>query len=252
MQAFEKYVEWEKVTEEEIYAYFGFMILIGLVKMPSIRDYWRRDEEFHYNPLASRISRSRFLELNRFLHFVNNDSLPEYGEPTYSKIQKVKPILTYMSTRSETRFVLGRDIAIDEAMVKYKGRSSIKQYMPKKPIKRGFKIWMMADSSSGYVAKYQVYEGKSPDGTVEVGLGGKVVLKMSENLQGRYHHLFFDNFFTGIDLMLTLLKQGTFASGTIRVDRKGYPSAFKPIVKKGLAKRGDFRHAVNGNLAVAV
>ena len=185
----------------------------------------------------------------RFLHFVNNDSLPEYGEPTYSKIQKVKPILTYMSTRSETRFVLGRDIAIDEAMVKYKGRSSIKQYMPKKPIKRGFKIWMMADSSSGYVAKYQVYEGKSPDGT---RFGRKGSFKNVRKPTRKIPSSFFDNFFTGIDLMLTLLKQGTFASGTMRVDRKGYPSAFKPIVKKGLAKRGDFRHAVNGNLAVAV
>ena len=37
--------------------------------------------------------------------------------------------------------------SIDEAMIPFKGRSSMKQYMPKKPIKRGFKIWVRADAS---------------------------------------------------------------------------------------------------------
>lgn len=48
-------------------------------------------------------------------------------------------------------FTPGCNQCVDEAMVKFKGHSSIKQYMQKKPIKRGFKIWMRSDSRSGYV-----------------------------------------------------------------------------------------------------
>ena len=192
----EKFEEWKCVTSEEMYAYFGFLILMGMVNLPSIRDYWRRDITFNYWPLSSRISRTRFLDIHRFIHFVNNDSLPTYGDPNYSKIQKVKPILTYISSKLQNLFVPDRDVAVDEAMVKYKGRSSIKQYMPQKPVKRGFKIWMLADSATGYVLKFTVYEGKTGN-SVERGLGANVVKRLTEHLQNKYHHVYFDNFFYG-------------------------------------------------------
>ena len=132
----EKYDKWDKVTIEELYAYFGFMILVGIVNLLSIKDYWRNDEDFNYRPLANRISRTWFLQIHRFLHFVDNDTLLSYGEPGYSKIQKVKPILIQISANCTEQFIPGRDLSADEAMVKFKGRSYIKQYMPKKPIKR--------------------------------------------------------------------------------------------------------------------
>jgi len=42
-----------------------------------------------------------------------------------------------------------------------KGRSAIKQYIPLKPTKRGYKLWIRADSKTGYVCKYkfEVYSG---------------------------------------------------------------------------------------------
>ena len=238
---------WDPLTIQELQAYFGFLIIMGVVRMPSIRDYWRKDELYYYHPIASRISRNRFLQIHTFLHFVNNDTLPPYGHAHYSKIQKVKPIMTYLSKQCRTLFTPGQDLAVDEAMIKYKGRSSIKQYMPKKPIKRGFKIWMLADSDSGYVIKFNVYEGKTTTNT-EKGLAKKVVLSLTEGIYKKYHHIYFDNFFTGIDLMLDLLRLGTYSCGTFRNDRKGFPQSLKPFIKKGLDKRGDHRSARLGNL----
>ena len=236
---------------EELEAYLGFMILMGIVQMPSIRDYWSKHETFHYKPIASCISRNRFLDVHRFLHFVDNDTLPLYGAPNYSKIQKIKPILTSLSNAFGEHFTNGQDIAIDEAMVKYKGRSSLKQYMPKKPIKRGFKLWMRADSNSAYVSKFTVYEGKIRNQT-EKGLGANTVMRLTESIQGHYHHIYFDNFFTGIDLLLNLLRNGTYGCGTMRQDRKGFPSSLKPFVKKGLQSRGDHMSTQNGNLSVVL
>ena len=59
-------------------------------------------------------------------------------------------------------------------MVPFKGRSTLKQYMPMKPVKRGFKAWMLADSHTGYVSGFEIYTGKKGD-TVEKGLGASVV-----------------------------------------------------------------------------
>jgi hypothetical protein len=87
-----------------------------------------------------------------------------------------------------------QNVAVDESMVKFKGRSTIKQYMRVKPIKRGFKIWMLCDSSS-YNLKFQVHTGKSDVIGVVKGLGARVVIDMVENLTGKNHTVFMDNFF---------------------------------------------------------
>jgi hypothetical protein len=53
-------------------------------------------------------------------------------------------------------------------MVKFKGRYSLKQYQPLKPIKRGVKIWERCDSRTGYVYDFNIYSGKeekSSDGS---------------------------------------------------------------------------------------
>ncbi len=56
--------------------------------------------------------------------------------------------------------VPGKELAADEAMIKFQGRSSLKQYMPKKPIKRGMKVWVLGDSSNGYFCRLDIYTGK--------------------------------------------------------------------------------------------
>ena len=74
-----------------------------------------------------------------------------------------------------------RDVSIDEAMIPFKGRSSMKQ----KPVKRGFKVWMLADAHTGYVYSLEVYTGKKGD-TVEKGLGASVIHTLNRPLQHRY------------------------------------------------------------------
>ena len=88
--------------------------------------------------------------------------------------------------------------------MKLKGRSSLKQYLPKKTIKLGFKVWMCVDSTNGFVSDLEVYTGRS-DGTT-TDLGAKVVHKLSRELQGGFYHLWFDNFFSSLPLFNLLLE----------------------------------------------
>ena len=66
---------------------------------------------------------------------------------------------------------------MDEAMIKFTGRSAVKQYMPMKPIKRGIKVWVLGDSHNGYFHTFQVYTGK--EGSGEKQLGQRVVKDLS-------------------------------------------------------------------------
>lgn len=102
-------------------------------------------------------------------------------------------------------------------MIKFKGRCSLKQYMPKKPIKRGFKVWVIADKS-GYCLKFDIYTGKQ-----------------TADMCGKNHIVYFDNFFNSFPLMETLKQNNIHAVGTINLNRK-----YLPIFKSDQSlKRGD-------------
>ena len=59
-------------------------------------------------------------------------------------------------------------------MVPYTGHHSYKMFMKGKPVRFGFKPWVMA-SSSGYIYSFSVYYGKSSTYDKQLGLGGSVV-----------------------------------------------------------------------------
>ena len=75
----------------------------------------------------------------------------------------------------------------------------MKQYMPKKTTKRGFKVWVRTDSTNGYVSQFEFYTGKQGS-NVEVGLGGNVVTWLTRDLVGKFCHVFMDNFFSSVAL----------------------------------------------------
>ena len=213
---------WE-TTEEEIRAYLGFTILMGITRQPDLYDYWSTNPVLHYFPIASRISRTRFLEIKRFLHFVDNTTLTL---PLHDKLAKVRPMLECIRERCIQNYTPHRENSVDEAMIRFKGRSSLKQYMPMKPIERGIKVWVRADSHNGYVCDFHVYCGKEGN-NVTTNLGARVVTDLCQPLHHKNYHVYYDNFFTSVDLQESLLKDGVYSCGTYRKDRRGIPPELK-------------------------
>ena len=64
-----------------------------------------------------------------------------------------------LSQVSQDFYQPDRNVSIDERMVKSKARSGIRQYIKDKPTKWGFKLWVLADSQSGYTVDFNVYTG---------------------------------------------------------------------------------------------
>ena len=167
----ERYDKWRKITADEIKPLLGFSILMGIVQLPSLDDYWKRDQLLHNTPISDRISRDRFRDLSRCMHFVDNTTLLSVGSPRYDRLSEVRPIINHLIEKSVELYDPHKHVAVDEAMIKFQGRSSLKQYMPLKPTKRGIKVWVLAGSTNGYFSRFEVYTGKGD--SVEKGLGAR-------------------------------------------------------------------------------
>ena len=120
LAAANKNTTWQ-TNPSEIKAYFGFMIIMGINRLPEIRDYWAMDDKLHNTFIASRITRDIFEEISRYLHFVDNSTLPARGMPGFHRLQKILPIVTAMKERFLTSYNPHTQNSIDEAMIPFKG-----------------------------------------------------------------------------------------------------------------------------------
>ena len=128
-------------------------------------------------------------------------------------------------------------------MCKFKGRSHMIQYMPGKPVKWGFKIWSAACPKTGYTLDMIPYTGKKE--TPERGLGYQVVYNLAERYFNMAHHLYYDNFFSSVQLAIDLAERDTYVTSTVRQNRKGLPQEIK---SKQKMKRGDCLVLQSGKL----
>ncbi|KAJ0169398.1 hypothetical protein K1T71_014985 [Dendrolimus kikuchii] len=146
--------------------------------------------------------------------------------------------------------------SIDEAMIRFKGISSLKQYMPAKPIKRGFKFWVRADSSTSYVFEFQIYAGKSEKNTPELGLGANAVKSLTKTLIDEKvpAHVIFDNFFASYPLMQYLYDNGIHSTATVDINRADLPTLVKAQKKNVKVKldRGNYKWRVKKDVGFLI
>ncbi|KAF2902268.1 hypothetical protein ILUMI_03917 [Ignelater luminosus] len=75
----------------------------------------------------------------------------------------------------------------DESIAKFEGKSSMKQYLPVKPIERGVRIWVQSDSSTGYFCDLKIYAGKNTEAT-SGALRKQVVKNLASSMREKQLH----------------------------------------------------------------
>ena len=88
-------------------------------------------------------------------------------------------------------------------MVPFRGRNKFKQFVKEKPVKWGFKAFILADAKESYVYNWRLYTGKE-GGQRCTGLAQKVVLELVEGLQYKGHVIYVDNYYTSLPLIKEL------------------------------------------------
>lgn len=108
----------------------------------------------------------------------------------------------------------------------------MKQYLPKKPIKRSSKVWVRTESEPGYFHNLKIYTEKEELSQDNYGLGERVVLKVTNNITGLYHWVYCDNFFPTVKLLKALLERKIYGCGTARSSRQDFPEMLRNLKPK--------------------
>ena len=237
---------WDRIELQEMKAFFGLLIAMSMHKVPWLRDYWSDDWILGVPAFAQIMTRNRFFAILNNLHLADNSLMPQRGTEGFDKLYKVRSFINNVRANFLSNYDPHREQAIDEAMIKYKGRTTLKQYMPMKPIKRGIKMWCRADSKNGYLCDFDIYTGKQEQG-IQYGLGYSVVTRLCKSIKGHWYAVFFDNFFTSYKLIEDLYSGYKILScGTLRSGRVGFPQMLfdKTVIKS--MNRGEVKWSMKG------
>jgi len=221
----EDVTKWKEVDENQVYAFLGILFIMGFHKLPRMRDYWSQDRNLFTPAVANTMTGNDFQRLFLNIHLADNSKIPSKNSSNYNKLYKMNDFLNLLKRNFQKNYSLGSCISIDEAMIKFKGRSSIKQYQPLKPTKRGYKVWVLAESTTGYVYNFEIYTGK--DEQRRLSLGEHVVMSLIDGIDLKNRQLFFDSYFNSLQLLYKLRREKVSATGTIRSDRKYFPIELK-------------------------
>ena len=216
------------ITKEELLAYFGINIAMGMFRHPRVHDYWSTKPMFRMPWFSAIVSRDKFFKINRYLHLSDSSKQKKKGDSGYDPLFKVRPLIDKTLELFPKYYQPKQDLAIDEMMVGTRCRIHFLQYIPKKPTKWGIKIFVNSESSTGYVLTYDVYVGASEKNHTHA-----TVMKLMSRYLNKKHKLFTDNFYTSPLLFKDLLENGTYACGTIHTNRKFFPNELKsPSLKR--------------------
>ena len=190
----------------------------------------------------------RFFLLKRRFRLHDPDSITAGVPHPFSKVAEWSDI----QQAAATRFWEPRtNVAVDEGIVPFQGRSRITVDMQDKPDGKGIKVWQL--SQCGYLLRwiwhipgekfgpvgveFRCSGGSHPNPTETKHLCATqaVISALIESLHLDTGNVYVDNLFTGADLFTVLRHQGIGATGTVR------PNAgiYKEIVQlKALDKKG--------------
>ena len=149
--------KWTPVTIKELETFLGLILLTGIMDKKKIADYWRTKPPLQTLFFNQTMPRNRFHLISSFLHFNNNDAMP--SECT-DKLYKIRPIFETLVEKWQNMCAVGEHIAIDKAMLKWRGRLFFCIYNKDKPTKYGIKAYILADSASGYCWNLDIYHCK--------------------------------------------------------------------------------------------
>lgn len=230
-----------ELSIEEMYCFIGILFLSGYAPLPRRKMYWEDSDDVRSVLVSKSMRRDRFFKIFKYLHFCSDDL------DSTDKFTKIRPLIIALNERFIKYTPVQKNMSIDESMIPYFGRHGCKQFIRNKPVRFGFKAWVLA-LVSGYCVSFTLYQGKGDYSTEGLSLGESVVMFFWKILSSAFpllnFCLFSDNFFTSPKLIGLLAKKGYQLTGTVRANRTGN-CPLLPVEKMKKGKRGEFSQKFN-------
>ena len=132
----------------EMRLFFAILLLTGYNQSPRRKMYWQDSSDVLNTAMSSAMSRNRFEELLSVLHLSDNMKLD-----TSDKLSKVRPFSDLIVRRCVEFRPNSENLSVDESTLLYYGRNNSKQRIQNKPIRSGFKMWVLAEPL-GYAVNF--------------------------------------------------------------------------------------------------
>lgn len=210
------------ISMGDIQKFFGIALYMSVIKLPRTRCYWRPD--IGNATIRKCMTINEFETLKSVIHFNNNENLLPREHPDYDNLFRIRPLLTELNTRCSS-VPMENKLSIDEQICATKSKHHLKQYIPMKPHKWGFKLFMLCDTS-GFTYNFEIYNGSTNTFTKvkpnekDLGASANVVVRLSRVIpRNENFQLYCDNYYTSIPLFSYMAKDGIFMLGTIRRNR---------------------------------
>lgn len=233
------------VTLLDLRKYIGILIFMSVYHYPSVRSYWGK---FGFAAIKETMTNNKFERIRRILHFNDNEKHLDVNHPKHDRLHKLRPIIGHLNDKFAS-IPLDQRLSIDKQMCATKIGHFLKQYLPNKPHKWGFKLFMLC-SLLRYAYRFLIYSGKEterlPD-EPDLGPTAQTVIILSRIIPRRQNHIvYFDNFYTSIPLMIYMAQQGIQTLGTIQRNRLGKTCKLstKEQMSKVSVARGTFEENV--------
>ena len=131
----------------------AMLLLTGYTCLPRRRLYWENRDDVHNASMANAMSRNRFENILSHLHLSDNLNLAQND-----KMAKVRPFYDLIVQRCFKYRPNTVDLSVDESMLPYFGRNGSKQRIQNKPVRSGYKMWVLAESNR-YIINFDPYQG---------------------------------------------------------------------------------------------
>ncbi|KAI4458697.1 transposase is4 [Holotrichia oblita] len=197
-----------KVSADEMKCFIAILLVSGYCVLPGKKSYWVSQSDVNNALISGAMRRDRFVQIMRFIHCADNTK--PYPD---DKFWKLRPFMNRLK----------------EKFLKY--------YQPEQH--------MSYDEIN-----YELYQGKSNHRSElyekEYGKAAAPFITMLDQLQDKdnRYELYFDNLFTGLNLLHHLKERGDQGTGTIRENRlpKNCPLSDKKVFLK--KERGSYEGVI--------
>ena len=161
------------LTKNELAKFIAVISKMSLVPLFRSRLYW--SAAYGIEQVNSIMGRVRFEQIRKNIHFNDNSVMPISEDENFDRIFKIRLLLDHLRSKFKT-IPIDQKVCVDEQMVPFKGRSKLKQYVPSKPHKYGYKVFVLCDSS-GIIHNFKVFTGRiaPPQNSPDLGPSSNIL-----------------------------------------------------------------------------
>lgn len=207
-----------KVYPNDIRAFLSIIMIMGIKGYPRIHSHWSNACEYKDDFVIKVMSSSKFNTLNRAFHLTSNSTMDK-SDP----FAKISPFVNYLNERFEKFYCPEQELTIDESLIAFRGRVRFLFYIPSKPKRYGIKIHSLVESKSAYCLKILFDPGKAgkiKNEDEKIIKPENIIYELTKNYLNKYYKIYTDSWYTSLPVFRKLLKNKTFCSGMVNINRK--------------------------------